>query len=197
MMIRPDARFIAKEYLGFFASRQLPNPRIFRTEPALHRFRLLLIGSPHRTLRCQAQLRQQSTYGSFTQFDSKLPEDQRAHHTCRPQSKCELHLHRILHGHGRVNPTHRLTIQLVRTPATLASIQSIPAPTTIFREPPVNCSTAHPYRFRHHFRAFSLLDSPHSSLPQFRQRLMIQSPGISISHAEKYTQTPKSMSIQL
>ena len=187
MMVRSNASLISKEYLRLFCACQAPNPRVPLLQPALNFFRLLLIGTPNRTLRGQSQLRQQPAHRRFAQFYVKTIIDHLPDHFCRPQGIGEPHLKRVLHRLGAENPLHGRAIQLRRSSAPLTSIQRTPSAVTVSCQPTVHGCTGDTHCLGHNFWTMAFLNASYSPLSYRCQILMVKFSRISLFHAQYYT----------
>ena len=186
VMIRAHARLIAKEYESLLLTGQALDFRILFLQPSLEFLRLLLIGTPDRTLRCQTQLTQQTTNRSFAKFDPKLLVNQLPHHSCCPKRKTKLQLQRILVGHGLVNPMERFAIQFRASSSSFLGIQSSPSAMLISGQPTVYRDAVDSQCLGYNFRTLSSLHAGYSSLSQVRQRLMIKLSSIRCFHGCHY-----------
>src|SRR3989338_3893117 len=106
-----------------------------------------------------------------------------ANHSASPNSKGKLQLKWILHRDRPINPSHRTTIKLARTPSALTSTQDIQPSLPIFRQPVIDTGTTESKVRNNLFGAFPSLNSCNGTLAKFGKCFVIQFSTIMLFHA--------------
>src|SRR6266478_7484399 len=185
MMIRAHVRGVAEVNLSLFPLRQSFDPWEFLLEPLLHQSFVPFQRTMQRLLAGDAELSQKPPDRHPAQRDLEFIFDQRCHHLARPQRKCELELQRILLRHRVVNPLQLLSGKFQRTPKQRFGLQRSPAATPILRQPTIDRRTIDAENISNNFRAFTILNTAHSTLTHRLQCGVIQSARIVCPHAQR------------
>src|SRR5258708_24468291 len=185
MMIRAHVRGVAEVNLSLFPLRQSFDPWEFLLEPLLHQSFVPFQRTMQRLLAGDAELSQKPPDRHQAQRDIEFIFDQRCHHLARPQRKCELELQRILLRHRVVNPLQLLAVKFRRTPKQRFGLQRSPAATPILRQPTIDRRTIDAENISNNFRAFTILNTAHSTLTHRLQCSVIQSARIVCPHAQR------------
>src|SRR6266481_8812691 len=185
MMIRAHVRGVAEVNLSLFPLRQSFDPWEYLLEPLLHQSFVPFQRTMQRLLAGDAELSQKPPDRHQAQRDIEFIFDQRCHHLARPQRKCELELQRILLRHRVVNPLQLLAVKFRRTPKQRLGLQRSPAATPILRQPTIDRRTIDAENISNNFRAFTILNTAHSTLTHRLQCGVIQSARIVCPHAQR------------
>src|SRR5258707_2281535 len=185
MMIRAHVRGVAEVNLSLFPLRQSFDPWEFLLEPLLHQSFVPFQRTMQRLLAGDAELSQKPPDRHQAQRDIEFIFDQRCHHLARPQRKCELELQRILLRHRVVNPLQLLAVKFRRTPKQRFGLQRSPAAKPILRQPTIDRRTIDAENISNNFRAFTILNTAHSTLTHRLQCGVIQSARIVCPHAQR------------
>jgi len=174
MKIRPHSGFIPKINLCTQLSSATTNRRVFYFSPSPYCLRILLVGPPQRPLRTQSHLPEESTHRTTTQAHTKALSNQLSDHIGSPQGKGKLQLQRILQRHRIVDPLQSLTVELGRSATPFICTKVLFSSGAIQRQPTKHRAYTNSQHIGNNSGAFPGLHTPHSTLSQFRQRLVIQ-----------------------
>ena len=119
--IRTYPRLIGEQYLGPPRLRAAAQPRVVFFPLAAYGLRVLLTGSPKRSLGAHAHLSQQATHRTMAQAYPETLGNDLADHGCGPQGEGKLQLQRAFAEHGVVYPFESLGIELGRAAASFSA----------------------------------------------------------------------------